>query len=471
MNKKVLVLGAGITGLSTAWKLAEQGIDVEVIESNNMEIGGLAATVRKEQYLLDYGPHFFLSQKPEFIEMINSLISDNMICFKRDAKLYFHGRFYAYPLTARNVLFQMPIFDSASIVFSYFGTKLLNWKKQKKDSITFEDWAKNNFGNYLYKMFFKPYTEQFWKIPAHKLSPDSMPTNTKISFFKILRLLFVKDVTRSSLSTIERETTLPLYYPRKGIAQISEAIARKINSLNGDIRLGWTIIEVNKQGTGEFIVKADNGKEKRIFRGDFLVSTIPLTDFIKNIKPDPPMIVLNSADNLNFLSLIVMYLVVDEQNILPSSYMYYVGRPYNRIAEINKFCSELSPPNENMLAIEISCHREDPVWRSSDEEIFNQCIEYLEKDNIIQRKKVKKMFILKTPNAYPIYRHNYKGYLDRVLDYVGGIENLEIVGRSGRYMYMDMDLCMEKAFDLAEKISEKIEKERMSQYASTKIRG
>ena len=52
MKKKVLVLGGGASGLGVAWKLAENKVPVEVMELKN-EIGGLAATVRKDGYYLD----------------------------------------------------------------------------------------------------------------------------------------------------------------------------------------------------------------------------------------------------------------------------------------------------------------------------------------------------------------------------------------------------------------------------------
>ena len=42
--KKVIVIGAGITGLSAAWKLSECGHKANVIESEG-QIGGLAKSV------------------------------------------------------------------------------------------------------------------------------------------------------------------------------------------------------------------------------------------------------------------------------------------------------------------------------------------------------------------------------------------------------------------------------------------
>ena len=106
-NKKVLVLGGGITGLGAAWRLAEKGVNVEVIEAKKDEIGGLSSTVKKGPYRLDYGPHFFLSERPQLVEKITGLFEEELPTFKRSAQIYFNGRFYNYPLTARNVLLQM----------------------------------------------------------------------------------------------------------------------------------------------------------------------------------------------------------------------------------------------------------------------------------------------------------------------------------------------------------------------------
>ena len=61
--KKVIILGAGITGLSSGWKLSEKGFDVTILEKDP-EIGGLAKTINFKNNLVDLGPHsFFLKIK------------------------------------------------------------------------------------------------------------------------------------------------------------------------------------------------------------------------------------------------------------------------------------------------------------------------------------------------------------------------------------------------------------------------
>ena len=453
MNKrKILVLGGGITGLSAAWKLAEKGIQVEVLEAKKNEIGGLSSTIKTGPYRLDYGPHFFLSEKPELVEKITGLFEEELPTFRRSAQIYFNGRYYNYPLTARNVLLQMPIRDAVLSSLSYFGQLILKSLKTKfsksKKSPNFEEWAKSSFGGYLFKLFFKPYTEQFWQIPCKELSPDSMPTNTRLSFFKTLKLLFVKDIVRSSMSLVERETTLLLRYPRQGIGVIPEKIAEQIKFYGGKIHEGRSVQRISRQPDQTFQVRTVNGSESTTFTADEIISTIPITELIPILEPKPPEAVLESVNHLGFLSLIVVYLVIKKREILKSSYLYQLATPYNRIGDMNRFCPDLCPDDENMLALEFTCHNHDSLWQSSKEELFEISIEYLEKDNVLKREEVKDIFVLKARHGYPIYYHDYKDYLENALFYLDSIKNFFVVGRPGRYMYMDMDQCLQEAFDL-----------------------
>ena len=59
--KKILILGAGITGLSTAWKLSNKGYDVTLIEKDT-KVGGLAKTINFKENYFDIGPHSFFSE-------------------------------------------------------------------------------------------------------------------------------------------------------------------------------------------------------------------------------------------------------------------------------------------------------------------------------------------------------------------------------------------------------------------------
>jgi phytoene desaturase len=64
-KKKVVIIGAGISGLASAALLAKSGFDVTVIEKNSMS-GGRAITWGKNGFLFDMGPSWYLM--PEVFE-------------------------------------------------------------------------------------------------------------------------------------------------------------------------------------------------------------------------------------------------------------------------------------------------------------------------------------------------------------------------------------------------------------------
>lgn len=66
MNKKVLVVGAGLGGLATALRLAKKGYQVEMVEKNH-QAGGRLNQIKKDGFTFDTGPSFF-SMSYEFEE-------------------------------------------------------------------------------------------------------------------------------------------------------------------------------------------------------------------------------------------------------------------------------------------------------------------------------------------------------------------------------------------------------------------
>ena len=72
--KRVLVIGAGITGLAAANRLVELNqtaanpIEVLLLEGSK-RLGGIVRTEERDGFLLEHGPDSFLSEKPEVINL------------------------------------------------------------------------------------------------------------------------------------------------------------------------------------------------------------------------------------------------------------------------------------------------------------------------------------------------------------------------------------------------------------------
>ncbi|MDH3252584.1 MAG: protoporphyrinogen oxidase [Ignavibacteria bacterium] len=68
----VVIVGAGISGLTAAWWLHEKGVDVTVLEKNSW-VGGTMRTIREDGWLVETGPNSALETTPLFGEMFSRL--------------------------------------------------------------------------------------------------------------------------------------------------------------------------------------------------------------------------------------------------------------------------------------------------------------------------------------------------------------------------------------------------------------
>ena len=72
MSRSYLILGAGISGLTTAWFLKQQGHQVTVLEARD-EAGGNLRTLKRDGYLIERGPNSTLNNRPALKILFDSL--------------------------------------------------------------------------------------------------------------------------------------------------------------------------------------------------------------------------------------------------------------------------------------------------------------------------------------------------------------------------------------------------------------
>ena len=75
IQKKAIIIGAGIAGLSLAVRLQSKGIQVSVFEANKFP-GGKLTELSKKGYRFDMGPSLFTM--PQFVEELFSISNKNI---------------------------------------------------------------------------------------------------------------------------------------------------------------------------------------------------------------------------------------------------------------------------------------------------------------------------------------------------------------------------------------------------------
>jgi len=419
--EKIVIAGAGITGLSVGYHL--RGLDFLMIEKEN-EPGGLARSKKVGDFYLDYGGHFIHGKDSYFIEFLRGLFGESLKKWERKACILKNGKLIPYPFQANLSL--LPFNEKFECVKDFIESSF----KRKKRASNFKDWLEINFGDGICKSFLFPYNSKFWIYPLESLSYELCEWGIPIPQWT--------DVLRSALGeTIKGLGYNPvIYYPEGGIGKFPLKI---MESFKERIVFGREIKGIDLKRK-VLILEDGEGIEFEI-----LISTIPLLELIKSIK-NPPSSIIKASSGLRFISTIVANAIIkgkDFENIdwiyIPEKWTpfyrtgFYPGRKGNQIPVF----SEISIlPNSKI----------------EEEKICLELFALLRKLNLIEKKEDIEYFeIIKIPYAYVIFDNYRRKNLPRILSF---LEKNSIIS-TGRYGSWDY-LSMEKSFLLGKEVAERV---------------
>src|SRR5215470_6956694 len=164
----VFVIGAGPAGLTAAYCLTKENPSVIVIEKDPVYVGGISRTVSYKNFLFDIGGHRFFSKAKEIVDLWKEILPNDFIERPRLSRIYYGGKYYSYPLSAFEALSNLGIFRSAACMLSFAYAKMLPIENPQN----FHQWVRNQFGEKLFSIFFKTYTEKVWGMSCDEISAD-----------------------------------------------------------------------------------------------------------------------------------------------------------------------------------------------------------------------------------------------------------------------------------------------------------
>src|ERR1700740_459027 len=164
----VFVIGAGPAGLTAAYCLTKETPSVLVIEKDPLYVGGISRTVAYKDFLFDIGGHRFFSKSKEIVALWQEILPDDFIERPRLSRIYYNGKFFSYPLRAFEALNNLGYAESAYCVLSYLYRQAFPHDNPE----TFHQWIANQFGERLFSIFFKTYTEKVWGMSCDEISAD-----------------------------------------------------------------------------------------------------------------------------------------------------------------------------------------------------------------------------------------------------------------------------------------------------------
>ena len=265
-RKRVLILGAGLSGLSAAWHLKDKRFDSLVIEKED-EVGGLCRSKKAGGFTFDYDGHLLHFRHHYVFGLVRALLKDNLRKHDRSAWVYSHNRYLPYPFQAN--LHGLP---SGVVKECLLGLMSASRNGRLKKSGNFLEWIINAFGKGIARNFMIPYNSKFWTLPPQSLNCEWLDGFVPVpSFSQIIE------------GTLERSRckfgyNAQFWYPKKGgIGQLSQAFASTLKN----ILTNSCVTEIN-------LVKKEImlGQREKI-KYDYLIYTLPLPEIAYLMKGLP----------------------------------------------------------------------------------------------------------------------------------------------------------------------------------------
>jgi len=164
---RVLILGAGCTGLGAAYRLHELGhADFLVLEQNGYP-GGLATSFVDEQgFTWDIGGHVQFSHYDYFDRLMDKALGRAWLNHMRQSYIWIRDRYVPYPFQYN--IRSLPPADLAACMRGLIAARQNGHTNPKN----FEEWIINSFGLGIADIFLLPYNTKVWACNLAEMSFD-----------------------------------------------------------------------------------------------------------------------------------------------------------------------------------------------------------------------------------------------------------------------------------------------------------
>jgi protoporphyrinogen oxidase len=441
---ETLAIGAGPAGLTAAYTLAKKGRGVVVLEQDPQYVGGISRTAHYKGFLFDIGGHRFFSKSKEIVDLWNEILPNDFLDRPRLSRIYYRGKFYNYPLKAFEALRNLGVFESALCMASFAFAKAF----PIKDPRSFHQWVRNQFGERLFGIFFKTYTEKVWGMGCDEISADWAAQRIKglslgAAILDGLRrsLGLRKAVGEGAKSLIES-----FRYPRRGPGMMWEECARKIQAMGGRLLMGRKVDKLRFDEARQLwtVTATREDGEAETFHARHVLSSAPIRQLMDSIEPRP--LSLFNARELKYRDFLTVVLIGRPQKELPDNWVY-IHDPSVKVGRVQNFRSwspEMIPDGvSTCLGLEYFCFEGDGLWSSADADLIELAKIEIGRIGLMNPADVFDACVVRQAKAYPVYDEFYADHVKAVrLEIATRFPTLHLIGRNGMHKYNNQDHAM-----------------------------
>ena len=424
-EKKIVILGAGLAGLSCAWHLERgAGCETHLFEKEDAA-GGLCRSSRLKGFTFDRCGHLIHFKHPYTRRLMRTL-TPGLLRHERKAWIFLDRRYVPYP-------FQAHLSSASERVYLECLQGFIDARNRHSASGTnFLAWITNTFGEGVARHFMVPYNRKFWRYDLSRMTCEWLEGFVPVPTVKQV-------LERSSSGTIGYNSTF--FYPRKGgISVLADALAAGIKR----VKAGSRAVRIDPAARKVYF------SDGRCESYDALVSTIPLPELPRIIgRMDRQTAGAFAALRWNSIYNLNAGFSVPENGSRHWVYFPEKKFPFYRVGFFSSFSPDMAPEGKSSAYIEVSYDRKHPpdlgvLWKKAARGLVACGMIRSARDICLKDS-------LNIPYAYPIYDRRRPAAL-RVINSFLARHGISCCGRFGSWSYMTMEEAILDGKRCAEKI-------------------
>jgi protoporphyrinogen oxidase len=330
-----------------------------------------------------------------------------------------------------------------------------------RDARTFHDWVRNQFGEKLFQIFFKTYTEKVWGMSCDEISADWAAQRIKgldlaVAIINALkRSLKPAGGAKAADGSVVKTLIESFQYPRRGPGMMWEAAARAVADHGGRVLMGRDMHKLSfDAGRNVWTVEvATHDGCVETYTARHVISSAPVRELVEKLTPRP--LSLFHARELRYRDFLTVALMVNKPDLFPDNWIY-IHDPSVKVGRVQNFGSwspEMVKPGMGCLGLEYFCFEGDGLWTSADADLIALATAECAKIGLIAPDDVTDACVVRQPKAYPVYDDAYREHIAMIRrDLEGQFPTLHMIGRNGMHKYNNQDHAMMTAMLTARNI-------------------
>ncbi|MCB1737915.1 MAG: NAD(P)-binding protein [Gammaproteobacteria bacterium] len=416
---RVVVLGAGLTGMSAAYHLRQSGHHQLEVFEREVTPGGLVRTQQIDGYGFDYTGHFLHFRDPKIAALIADWIPGGLRKVARKAWIHSHSVFTPYPFQTN--LHGLPPAVVKECLLGYIAARDRDGEPEDR-ALDFETWIRNGVGDGIARHFMIPYNTKLWGVPPARMTTDWMNRFVPPAPLDkvVAGALGLRDEAAGYNARFE--------YPRSGgIQTLSNTWADHA----GSIEYAQTAVRIDLQARR---VEFDTGRS-----ADFetLISTLPLP-VLCDLITDLPASVRAARERLVWSSVWALCLGIKADHTDGRHWVYVPEQKYSfyRAGCFSNVAPSMAPDGHASVWVEQSYNRDRPL---NAEQARAGAIAGLKDMGWLQdESEIAVEWQLRMPYAYVIYDAHHAEATATIHAYLRA-HGIRSTGRYGNWDYSSME--------------------------------